>query len=100
MSKEILDKNALHVHSWNEVPYGYTGVVHYIDGYIHVFDGYIHRIDGPAMILKSGENYWYLYDTHYVTAEEHFNELFKISAKDVQEWMLFNLDLWRAYETY
>lgn len=52
----------------------------------------LHREDGPAWILN-GKKHWCLRG-NFLTAEEHFEEVFNQASKEKQEWMLFNLDIW------
>lgn len=52
----------------------------------------LHREDGPAWILN-GKKHWCLYG-NFLTAEEHFEEVFAQASTEKQSWMLFNLDIW------
>lgn len=85
------------IHYWNELPSDYTGLVYYLAAKIWIKEGYIHREDGPAIEgqgFNVHEKIWYLEGDPY-TAENHFDKLFSESSIEKQEWMVFNIHIWR-----
>lgn len=113
----------IYVKNWGEIPCKYTGCViyqhihpnsntveWYKNGFLHREDGPAfqneyhkvwwqngqkHRIDGPAIEYNSGHKAWFFKGKSY-SAEDHFDIAFFNASPSQQEWMLFNLDIWRS----